>query len=290
MANNPKRIQDPTEAAMSAIQEALNLREEPAVPARQAEAPAPAAPAADPFANIGAEVAAERPARRRPSRSAPPIDEDLFLQETVGRAPAPAAVEEVRPVQRAANDDRQSVGQILQSMQRRPSRAPYMAAFFLSAVWVLLGIVVGLSYFGSDLRAIANQGVHPTLFALAAGICLPVVLFYVLAHMARRAQELRIIARSMTEAAMRRAEPETIARESIVSVGQAIRREIAAMGDGVNRALARAAELEALVHNEVAALERAYNDNELRIRGLIEDLANQRDSLVGQAEQVRNAI
>src|SRR5205807_2304605 len=135
----------------------------------------------------------------------------------VGRAPAPAAVEEVKPVQRAANDDRQSVGQVLQSMQRRPSRAPYMAAFFLSAVWVLLGIVVGASYFGTDLRAIASQGVHPPV-------------------------------------------------------------------------LARAAELEALVHNEVAALERAYNDNELRIRGLIEDLANQRDSLVGQAEQVRNAI
>jgi methyl-accepting chemotaxis protein len=128
------------------------------------------------------------------------------------------------------------------------------------------------------------------LFALAAGIALPVLLFYVVAHMVRRAQELRIIARSMTEAAMRLAEPETIARESIVSVGQAIRREVAAMGDGVERALARAAELESLVHNEVAALERAYNDNELRIRGLIEDLANQRDSLVGQAEQVRNAI
>src|SRR4051794_26107390 len=148
--------------------------------------------------------------RARRSRGAPRIDEELFRAETVGRAPAPAAVEEVRPVQRAANDDRQSVGQILQSMQRRPSRAPYMAAFFLSAVWVLLGIVVGLSYFGSDLRAIANQGVHSTLFALAAGICLPVLLFYVLAHMVRRAQELRIIARSMTEAAMRLAEPETI--------------------------------------------------------------------------------
>src|SRR6185437_1089441 len=207
-----------------------------------------------------------------------------------GRAPAPAAIDEVKPVQRAANDDRQSVGQILQSMQRRPSRAPYMAAFFLSAVWVLLGIVVGISYFGSDLRAIAAQGVHPTLFALAAGICLPVLLFYVLAHMVRRAQELRIIARSMTEAAMRLAEPETIARESIVSVGQAIRREVAAMGDGVERALARAAELEALVHNEVSALERAYNDNEVRIRDLLSELTNQRETLVSQAEHVRNAI
>ena len=50
----------------------------------------------------------------------------------------------------------------------------------------------------------------------------------------------------------------------MVSVGQAIRREVAAMGDGVERALARAGELETLVHNEVASLERAYSDNELR--------------------------
>ena len=72
---------------MSAIQEALNLREEPPAPAaRQAEPAPPTAPAADPFANIAAEVAAERPARRRPSRSAPPIDEDLFLQETLAGA------------------------------------------------------------------------------------------------------------------------------------------------------------------------------------------------------------
>ena len=89
---------------------------------------------------------------------------------------------------------------------------------------------------------------------------------------------------------MRLAEPEEVARELIVTVGQAIRREVAAMGDGVERALARAAELEALVANEVSALERAYNDNEVRIRGLLETLAHQRDTLVGQAEQVRNAI
>ena len=69
----------------------------------------------------------------------------------------------------------------------------------------------------------------------------------------------------MAEAALRFGEPETIARDAVVTVGQAIRREVAAMGDGVERALARAAELETLVNNEVAALERAYNDNEMRI-------------------------
>src|SRR5260370_17824610 len=93
----------------------------------------------------------------------------------------------------------------------------------------------------------------------------------------------------MAEVAMRLAAPETVARESIVTVGQAIRREVAAMGAGVERALARAAELEALVANEVSALERAYNDNEVCIRGLLETLAPQRHTLVGQAEQAPNA-
>ena len=195
--------------------------------------------------------------RRRPARSAPPIDEDLFLQETVGppatqpfgRAPAPADIDEVRPAQRAANDDRQSVGQILQSMQRRPSRAPYMAAFSSRLGWVVLGLAVAASYFGTDLKGITSPAAYPTLLALAAGIALPVLLFYVLAHMISRA-ELRIIARSMTKPPCGSPEPESIARDSIVSVGQAIRREVAAMGDGVSAA--RAAELEALVHNEVA--------------------------------------
>ena len=101
MANNPKRIQDPTEAAMSAIQEALNLREDPPARGPYAEPAPPTAPAADPFAPIDRRVSPPpaREGRRRPSRSAPPIDEDLFLQETVGpRAARPADLDEVKPV------------------------------------------------------------------------------------------------------------------------------------------------------------------------------------------------
>src|SRR6185503_9288182 len=112
MANKPKRIQDPTEVAMSAIQEALNLREDAAAPASPSESATPSARSDDaaPAATGAAQEAA--PVRRRPNRSAPPIDEALFLQDTVGGStpPAPAAVDEVRPSQRAANDDRQSFG------------------------------------------------------------------------------------------------------------------------------------------------------------------------------------
>ena len=95
---------------------------------------------------------------------------------------------------------------------------------------------------------------------------------------------------AMTEVALRLAEPEDMAKESILSVGQAIRREVAAMGDGIERAIARASELEVLVHNEVSSLERSYNDNELKIRALIEELVSQRESIVMNAERVRETI
>ena len=48
------------------------------------------------------------------------------------------------------------------------------------------------------------------------------LLFWFLALLSWRAQELRVIAQSMAEVAVRLAEPEEMARESVVTVGQAI--------------------------------------------------------------------
>ena len=192
---------------------------------------------------------------------------------------------------RAANDDRASIGQILQTLRRRPSRTPYILASVVSAAWAAGGIAIAYLFRG-DLQALfatPRLGVA-TAVGVVCAIALPVVFFYVLAHMFRRAQDMRQVAESMAEVAMRLVQPESAAREQIVTVGHAIRREVAAMGDGVERALARASELEALVHNEVSALERAYNDNEVRIRELLTELVHQRETLVSQAEQVRGAI
>jgi hypothetical protein len=295
MANSPKKIQDPTEAALSAIQEALEVRDQMA---ETVESPAPASPEPEIGPDIRhstprSDAAAERsrnglemPAETPRNGASPPDDEDLFAE------PLRAGRDEELVFRRPpANDDRQSIGQILQALQRRPSRMSYTVATIFSAAWLIAG--VGLAWiFAPQLESLLadGRGTVPVVLGLGALYLLPVFFFYALAHMVTRSQELRLIAQSMAEVAIRLAEPETVARESIVSVGQAIRREVAAMGDGVERALARAAELEALVHNEVSALERAYNDNEVRIRGLLHDLASQRDTLVSQAEQVRNAI
>ena len=259
MANKSKKSQDPTEVALTAIQDALEMRPPDERPGMTAQRDTP------------------RPAG----------DDDLFLDPPGGAA----AAREDRPARitssAAANDDRANIGQILQSLQRRPARTPYVIAALFSAAWILCAIGLAYSYQSSSLVAEGGRAAL-LLFGLAA--LAPAVFFFVLAHMLARSQELRIISQSMAQVAVRLAEPETLARDSIVTVGQAVRREVAAMGDGVERALARAAELEALVNNEVTALERAYNDNELRIRNLLDGLASQRETLVGQAEQVRTAI
>ena len=118
----------------------------------------------------------------------------------------------------------------------------------------------------------------------------PVIFFLVTAALLRRGQEMRLAARSMTEVAVRLAEPETIATEQMVTLSQAIRREVASMGDGIERALARASELETLVRSEVSNLERSYSDNERRVRSLIDELASERESILTNADRVRGAI
>ena len=73
-------------------------------------------------------------------------------------------------------------------------------------------------------------------------------------------------------------------------IGQAVRREVAAMGEGIERTLARAVELETLVHTEVNELERAYAQNETRIRSLVDGLGQERDAVVNHSERVRASI
>src|SRR5919109_301077 len=274
MANQPRKMKDPTEAALSAIQDALNMRE--------AEPGRPAAAKPTGTADQGRRIAALA------------VDDELFsdgigpgerTQEASGRMPEQAVP------RRPANDDRQAIGEILQTIQRRPARTTYVFATLISLVWLIGAVALAWFYLPDLPRTIGDGHAGGALIVgLGAVFLVPIVFFYALAHMVWRSQELRLIAQSMAEVAIRLAEPETVARESIVSVGQAIRREVAAMGDGVERALARAAELETMVSNEVSALEHAYNDNEVRIRALLQDLGTQRDTLVGQAGQIRDAI
>src|SRR5436853_6767573 len=103
MANTPKKVKDPTEAALSAIQDALSVRATPAEPPppsfQEHEAPATEESVSEPT--------------WRATRPHSPADEILSDDEI--RAP-----EEHATSRRPANDDRESIGQILRTLQRRP--------------------------------------------------------------------------------------------------------------------------------------------------------------------------
>src|SRR6516225_9093304 len=96
MANTPKKIKDPTEAALTARDAAV-----------ESEAASPPAAQATP---------AEEPVAEPPWRTMRP--------ETPVEAPR-LPEEELRPPE---EPDRESIGQILRSLQRRPAHTSYITA------------------------------------------------------------------------------------------------------------------------------------------------------------------
>jgi hypothetical protein len=257
MAKTPRKTQDPTEAALSAIEEALKLGDD-----TSAQAPAPAG---EPAANDPSRMAPPSPSQRQGRRL-----------ERANRGPA--------------NDDRQAVGQILSALNKKASFLPYVIASGLALWWVLMTLIIGYARSRDEIASGISIFDLPGFWTFFTLLVLPPVAMILMAGFIRRTQEMRMVARAMTEVTVRLAEPEGVSTDAIVSVGQAIRREVAALGDGIERAIARATELETMVREEVSTLERAYDENEMRIRTLVEELQSERDGIVSHGTRLREAV
>ncbi|MEE8253510.1 MAG: hypothetical protein V3R17_06215, partial [Hyphomicrobium sp.] len=192
----------------------------------------------------------------------------------------------------AANDDAPSMGGLIYALQQKPSSKPYKIAGIASLIWGAIGIAFTVVMIGSQPDGLSYIQIVflPTTFLTMAAIVVPIAVLWFLALLAWRAEELRLRSSTMTEVAVRLAEPEKMAEESIASLGQAVRRQVSFMNDAVSRALGRAGELEALVHNEVAVLERSYEDNERKIRSLIQELSGERHALVNTSDRVAGTL
>ena len=120
MANTPKKVKDPTEVALSAIQEALNISDNSPGAETRGSARNDSAP----------EVTAPAPSFNEPSFDTRPSND----------RPGFNPIEETRLTRRAANDDREAIGQALQALQRgRAGRNAYTIAIIASVVWVVAG-------------------------------------------------------------------------------------------------------------------------------------------------------
>jgi hypothetical protein len=220
---------------------------------------------------------------------AQPVDEhnDASAEErrTARRRPAAPSRDRI-----AANDDSPSIGGLIYALNQKPSKKPFIYAAAGSGFWVVVTLAFTIAFLPGGLsldNGIIGNPWFPTLIATVFG---PIALFGFLALLAWRADELHLRSTAMTEVAVRLAEPDRMAEQSIASLGQAVRRQVSFMNDAVSRALGRAGELEALVHNEVSALEQSYEENERKIRGLISELANERSSLTNTGVHFQNSL
>src|SRR6478736_1412122 len=202
MANNPKKVKDPTEVALSAIEGALNIGGAGADANRNTIEGDVAPPTTPPAAKT--------------------FPEPSFDTRTSAERPVFEPIEEPRGPRRAANDDRETIGQLLQALQKgRPARSVYTLATAFTGLWLVGCGLLSVSFLPSLHAAIGQTGGALVLAGLACLFFAPVLLFYFLASLAWRGQEMRMIAQAMAQVTIRFSEPEGAASDSMITVGQA---------------------------------------------------------------------
>jgi len=122
MANNPKKVKDPTEVALSAIQEALNISDASAPEESQGSGRSDGSPSGMPTGTPSFENSDMRPGAGH--------DRQAFDRQTVDRHAFDEMVPPPLVARRPAKDDRETIGQILQAIQQgRPSRSAHVLAW-----------------------------------------------------------------------------------------------------------------------------------------------------------------
>ena len=237
-----KQSESADRAAYRALEEALRLEAADAQQTRPNAEKAPSSAEAN-VSETPKQRASEPQQRPRDAETARPAASDNMARN---------------PALEAANDaSRRNPAAILKSLEAGSLRSALGNALLISVFWIIGGVGLAQLLFGdqiSQASSVAGLVAAPGVLAIAIGIIVPVLLFFAFAILMARAHDMRNAARSMAEVALRLAEPETVASERIMTVGQAVRREVSALNEGIERTIARATELETLVHSEVNAL------------------------------------
>ena len=249
--------------------------------------------AADPGDDASAEANAYQhtppPLARKVAESKPAEAEtDSAPRRVARRRPAGPVRSKI-----AANDDVPSIGGLIYALEQKPSSKSFRIAAIASVIWVVCGIafaVFSLAPEWVEGASITSLLLKPVTYYTISAIVVPIAIMWLLAVLNWHVASLALKSSTMTEVAIRLAEPDRAAEQSIASLGQAVRRQVSFMNDAVSRALGRAGELEALVHNQVADLERSYEQNERRIRGLIQELTGERHALLNTSTSVTDTL
>ncbi|AQX28089.1 MULTISPECIES: hypothetical protein [unclassified Bartonella] len=221
------------------------------------------------------------------------VVELLFGQKPIHELSGGTVRDTLLPTQPLPANDDMTVPFNFRSLKRNTVSRIYWSTTALSALWTTGGAFIAHKLAPSGLNSLANIITFitsPLGLAVAAGTTIPILMSWGFAQLIKRSNELHNIAVIMTNAAQRLSEPQNISEKQAIAISQTIRKEVAAMNEGIERTLGRAVELEAIIQSEVHNLERAYSENESRIYTLIKELNNERTAILNHADRVQTVI
>jgi len=215
-----------------------------------------------------------RPASGPPK--APPRQKTSQAQG--GRRPQPLRT-------RPANENEPGTAALISRLRKRPSSAPLWFAFAASMMWVFAFFALFSEQFLA-LSAPLSGNNMPRILTGAMILLLPIFLSFSTAYLLWRAQQMRQVSEGLVHTAMRLIRPQEVAADGLMSISQSIRYDVDQLVGGIEHAMARAGELEGMVHREISNIERAFGSNEERIRTLLAGLENQRNALRDAGEVI----
>jgi hypothetical protein len=172
---------------------------------------------------------------------------------------------------------------------------PYWVALIVSCAWLFVSGMSLLAYKSPSHEGflffiLSSTYLNIDMLEHVSWIIIPPLFFLLSALFYSRSQQVKHTTHLMQIMAERLTQPEHLAQESISTLSQAVRREVSAIGDGVERALARIAEFEAIIRTEINMFEKAYADGEQRIHSLINKLALQKEEVLLSTEDLRSSV
>ena len=173
----------------------------------------------------------------KPEKQMPPA-EDPPTRRVARRRPAGPVRGKI-----AANDDVPSIGGLIYALEQKPSSKVFRLATIGSIVWAIGGLAIGaltLAPQWQEGASLTTLLLQPTAFYTATAVIAPIGIIWLLALLSWHVASLALKSSTMSEVAIRLAEPDRTAEQSIASLGQAVRRQVSFMNDAVSRALGRA--------------------------------------------------
>lgn len=200
---------------------------------------------------------------------------NLDLAPKASDATGEAAAAE--PPVKAANEDSPTAGALYRLIARRPSkRIPAIAAVAtLFALGAMAAYVWGL-YGLAGLSTLSPQEIG----IIGAATLLPVTLIWLAAYAIWRGQEMRLMAEALARTAIRLTDPADAASDEIQTIALAVRKELDGLKAGLADALAETNRLNALVTEELGAIERGTARAEDRTKTMEELLGRHRENLL----------